>query len=144
MGRQGLGPASGRSDASQRFSVAQQSIDPIAANPPGMNSVLVVHLVLGILVALCAALFVWRTKGRRITLYVLTLQIFIGIWLLTAQMKAPSVHYALAFVGWIGYMAANGMSRKAGQERNVLVITGASTAMVLAAFVIGLHAVGKI
>ena len=47
-----------------------------------MNSVLVVHLVLGILVAACAALFVWFRLGRRITLYVLSLQILVGIVLI--------------------------------------------------------------
>jgi hypothetical protein len=101
-------------------------------------------LVLGILVALCAALLVWRTKGRRITLYALTLQIFIGIWLLVQHLKAPSAHFSLAFLGWIGYMGANAMARKPGQERNVLILAGASTLMILVAFALGLHAGGRI
>jgi hypothetical protein len=109
-----------------------------------MNSVLVVHLALGILVALCAALFVWRRMGRRITLYLLTLQIFIGIWLLVQQFKAPSAHYSLAFLGWVGYMAANAMGRKPGQERNVLILSAVSTLMILVAFAMGLHAAGKL
>lgn len=78
------------------------------------------------------------------TLYVLTLQIFIGIWLLVQHFKAPSVHYSLAFLGWVGYMGANALSRKPGQERNVLILSGVATLMILVAFAIGLHSVGKI
>jgi hypothetical protein len=105
-----------------------------------MNSVLVVHLALGIVVALSAALFVWRKLGRRITLYLLTAQILLGIYLITQGLKAPSPHYALAVLAFVGYMLANGMGRKPGSERNVLVVTGISTVMVLAALALGLHA----
>ena len=82
--------------------------------------------------------------GRRITLYVLTAQIFIGIWLLVQHLKAPSAHYSLAFLAWIGYMAANAMGRKPGQERNILILTGVSTLMVLVTFALGLHAGGML
>jgi hypothetical protein len=107
-----------------------------------MNSVLVVHLVLGIVVALSAALFVWRKLGRRVTLYLLTLQIFIGIYLLSQGLKVASAHYALAFLAFVGYMVANGMSRKPGNDRNVLMVTGISTLMVVVALFLGLHAGG--
>ena len=82
--------------------------------------------------------------GRRITLYILTLQIFIGIWLLVEQFKAPSAHYTLAFLGWVGYMVANAMGRKSGQERNILLITIISSLMVLVAFALGLRAGGML
>jgi hypothetical protein len=108
-----------------------------------MNSVLVVHLVLGIVVALSAALFVWRKSGRRITLYALTLQIFIGIYLLSQGLRVRPEHYGLAFVAFAGYMVANGMARKEGNDRNVLYVTIASSAMVVVALFLGLHAVGK-
>jgi hypothetical protein len=142
MGGQRLGAATGRSNASQRFSVAQQSIDPVAANPPGMNSVLVVHLVLGIVVALCAVLFVWVRIGRRITLYALTLQILLGIGLIIGGLRAPSPHYALAVLAWAGYMYANALGKKEGQGKNVMVVTILSSVMVVLAAYIGSKAAG--
>jgi hypothetical protein len=107
-----------------------------------MNYVLVVHLVVGILVALCAALFVWRLSGRRITLYVLTLQILLGIGLVVSGLRAPSAHYGLAIVAWIGYMAANGIARRPGRERIVLAITVISSLLVFAAAYLGAKAAG--
>jgi len=102
-----------------------------------MDNVLVVHLWLGILVAACAALLVWFRLGRRITLYALTLQIVLGIVLLVLGHRAPTPHYALAIVGWAGYMGANAMSRRPDSRRNVLVLTILSSAMILLAAYIG-------
>jgi hypothetical protein len=106
-----------------------------------MNYVLVVHLVVGILVALCAALLVWRQLGRRITLYVLTLQIGLGIWLIATGLRAPSEHYGLAILAWIGYMAANGIAKR-GRDRVALIITIVSTLCVLGAAYLGAKAGG--
>jgi hypothetical protein len=105
-----------------------------------MNSVLVVHLVVGILVAASAALLVWWKLGRRIVLYLLTLQIALGIWLIVSGRQAPPPHYALAVLAWIGYMAANAMSRDPEQRRNVMILTVLSSAMVLVAAYIGSQA----
>ncbi len=103
-------------------------------------NVLVVHLAVGILVAACAALLVWRQLGRRITLYVLTVQILLGIWLIVGGMRAGSTHYALAIVAWIGYMAANGIARRPGRERVALAITIVSSICVLIAAYLGAKA----
>ncbi len=75
-------------------------------------------------------------------MYLLTLQIFIGIYLLSQGLAGniPSAHYALAFLAFAGYMVANAMGRKTGNERNILAVSGISTLMVLVAFVLGLHA----
>jgi hypothetical protein len=108
-----------------------------------MNSVLVVHLILGILVAACAALFVWIRLGRRITLYVLSLQMLVGIALLIGGLRAPSPHYALAVAGWAGYMGANYMSRQPDSGKNVLVLTLLSSAMLILAAFAGAAAVGR-
>ncbi len=105
-----------------------------------MNSVLVVHFWLGILVAACAALFVWFRLGRRITLYLLTLQILLGIVLMAGGLRAPAPHYVLAVAGWAGYMGANYMSRQPDSRQNVLVLTVLSSAMVLLAAYIGARA----
>src|ERR1700722_11489341 len=137
MSGQRLSAAPGRRNASQRLRVGQQSINPVAANPPGMDSVLVVHFWLGILVAACAALFVWFRLGRRITLYAVTLQIVLGGVLLVLGHRAPPPHYVLAIVGWAGYMGANAMSRQPDSRQNVLVLTILSSAMILLAAYIG-------
>ncbi|HEV8019641.1 MAG TPA: hypothetical protein VGP41_00175 [Candidatus Lustribacter sp.] len=106
-----------------------------------MDSVLVVHLVLGILVVACAALFVWFKMGRRITLYVLSLQILLGIVLIVMGLRAPAPHYVLAIVGWVGYMGANFMTRQPDSKKNVLVLTILSTVMVVLAALIGRAAI---
>jgi hypothetical protein len=106
-----------------------------------MNYVLVVHLVVGILVAACAALLVWRQIGRRITLYVLTLQIALGIWLIVGGLKVAPEHYGLAVIAWVGYMAANGIARR-GRDRVALIITVVSTVCVLGAAYLGAKAGG--
>jgi hypothetical protein len=102
-----------------------------------MNSVLVVHFWLGILVAACAALFVWFRLGRRITLYLLSIQLLLGIGVIVGGHRAPTPHYALALLGWVGYMGANYMDRQPDSKRNVLVLTILSSAMVLLAAYIG-------
>ncbi len=106
-----------------------------------MNYVLVVHLAVGILVAACAALLVWRQMGRRITLYILTLQIALGIWLIFTGLRAPSEHYGLAILAWIGYMAANGIAKR-GRGQAALIITIVSTLCVLGAAYLGAKAAG--
>jgi hypothetical protein len=78
-------------------------------------------------------------------LYLLTAQIFLGIYLLSQGLHGvPTAHFALALLAAVGYMLANGMVRKPGNERNALLISGISTVMILAAFALGLHAAGMI
>jgi hypothetical protein len=105
-----------------------------------MNYALVVHLTIGILLVACAALLVWRRTGRRITLYVLTVQIAVGVWLLVSGARAPSTHYTLAILAWIGYMVANGLSRRPNRGKAVLAITILSTICVLVAAYLGAKA----
>jgi hypothetical protein len=102
-----------------------------------MDSVLVVHLWLGMLVAACAALFVWFKLGRRVTIYLLTLQIALGVVLLVAGVRAPMPHYVLAVAGWAGYMGANYMSREPDSGKNVFVLTLLSSALILLAAFVG-------
>jgi len=102
-----------------------------------MDSVLVVHFWLGILVAACAALLVWFRLGRRITIYLLTLQILLGIVLVIAGFRSPAPHFVLAVVGWAGYMGANYTSRQPDSRQNVLILTVLSSALVLLAAYIG-------
>ena len=77
---QRLSTAAGRGNASQRLGVTQQSIDPVAANPPGVGSSLVLVRARDPRYPrrACAALFVWFRLGRRITIYLLALQIVVG------------------------------------------------------------------
>ncbi len=69
------------------------------ANAGRVNSILVVHLWLGFLSWRWRVLFVWQRRGRRITLYVLTLQIALGFVLMVQGCKVPWYHYALAIAG---------------------------------------------
>lgn len=109
-----------------------------------MNYVLVVHLIVAFLVLAAAALLVWNRNGRRIALYVLTLQILVGIWLMAVGYKIRPEHYSLAVLAWIGYMAANGIGKRPGRENIVLAITIVSTVMVFVAAYIGAKAAALI
>jgi predicted membrane protein len=105
-----------------------------------VNSILTAHLWLGFLVVALALLFVWQLRGRRITLYVVTLQILIGVVLLVQGLRVPWYHYALGIVAWAGYMAANAMSRREGRARQALVVTIVASLLILITFGIGQHA----
>ncbi|MEO7039268.1 MAG: hypothetical protein ABI186_04465 [Candidatus Elarobacter sp.] len=104
-------------------------------------NILTIHLWIGFVVAVLALLAVWQRGARRIVLYVVTLQILAGIVAILEGFKAPSYHYALAILAWIGYMVANGMARRSAGARYVLLISGLSTIFVLIAFYVGMHAV---
>lgn len=104
-------------------------------------STLTIHLWIGFAVAALAVLAVWQRTGRRVTLYVMTLQIIAGIVLVVQGLRGPWYHYALAVLGWAGYMAANALSRGQGRARVALVVTVVSSLLVLIAFGIGQQAV---
>jgi hypothetical protein len=104
-------------------------------------SILQIHLYAGFAVAALAVLAVWRRPERRITLYVVTLQILIGIVLMLQGMKVPWYHVALAVLGWAGYMAANAMARRDTPSSRVLLISGISSLLILFAYYVGMHAV---
>jgi len=105
-----------------------------------MDSVLVVHFLLGILVAACAALLAWFRLGRRVSLYLLTLQLALGLALIIAGFRAPAPHYVLALFGWAGYMFAAYLGREPNSRQNVLIVTILSSAMILLAAFIGVRA----
>ena len=102
-------------------------------------NVLQIHLYAGMLVALLALVAVWRRPERRITLYVVTLQILIGIWLLVGGLRVTPLHPALAIAGWALYMAANAIARR--NARNGAFIAAAGTVLILAAYAVGQAAV---
>ncbi|MEA2664157.1 MAG: hypothetical protein QOI11_1101 [Candidatus Eremiobacteraeota bacterium] len=102
---------------------------------------LTAHLWLGAVVAALAVLFVWQLRGRRITLYVVTLQIALGVVLMVQGLRVPWYHSALAILGWAGYMAANALARREGRARQALIVTAVSSLLILIAFAVGQHAV---
>jgi hypothetical protein len=104
-------------------------------------SLLTVHLWVAFVVALVAVLGVWRRSDRRIALYVVTLQILIGIILVAQGLRAPSIHYALAILGWAGYMVANALARRANRQTLALAIAGVSSLFILCAYFFGMEAV---
>lgn len=102
---------------------------------------LTLHLWVGFLVVLLALLAVWRRGERRITLWVVTVQIAIGIGLMIRGLRVPALHPALAVLGWAAYMAANALGRRPGAPRNALVIAAVGSVLILIAFGIGQSAV---
>jgi hypothetical protein len=104
-------------------------------------SALTIHFYVGILVVLMALLAIWRRPDRRYTLYVVTLQIVLGIGVLFMGLRAPWYHIALAVVGWSGYMVANAVGRRPGKEALGVVIAIVSSLLIIAAFGIGRYAV---
>ncbi len=108
-----------------------------AGSEIGGVSLLTVHLYVGIAVVALALLAVWWRTGRRITLYVVTLQILLGIVLMVQGLRVPPFHYGLAVAGWAGYMVANGMGRRGVDRRAVLLVSALSTVLLLVAFAIG-------
>lgn len=110
------------------------------ANRFSVNTILTVHLWIGVLVVLLAVLAVWRTLGRRITLWVVTVQILIGIVLMTQGLRVNPLHPALAVIAWAGYMASNAVARRQG-TRAALIVAGISTVLLLVTFGLGQNAV---
>jgi len=74
-------------------------------------------------------------------LYLLTVHILVGGWVLSTHLEAPTLHYVFALIAWFGYMAANGIGRRPGKENAALAITIFSSVSVLIAFAIGQWAV---
>jgi len=91
------------------------------------------HLVVGILVIVVTALSIASRPGRRIALYLITLQVILGIILIVQGLRAPNLHYGLALVGWAGLMVANRVQRK-GERRLATAIAVASGMCLIVAF----------
>jgi hypothetical protein len=104
---------------------------------------LTIHLYVAFAVAALAVLAVWRRPERRITLYVVTLQILIGVWLMVQGLRVPWYHPALAVLGWAGYMAANVVAKRQPGSRNALVVAGVSSLLILIAYYVGMEAVKR-
>ena len=99
------------------------------------------HYYIGFAVVAVAVLAIWRRQDRRIALYVVTLQIVVGIILIIQHLRAPSLHYALAILGWAGYMVANALARRPERGRLALIIAVASSVLLLIGFSVGMQAV---
>ena len=104
-------------------------------------SLLTIHLYVAFVVAALAVFAVWRRPERRITLYVVTLQIALGVILVVQGLRAPSLHYALGVLGWAGYMAANALAKRPERKNAVLAIAGISSLLILFGYYVGMHAV---
>ena len=105
-----------------------------------MNSIITVHLWLGVLVVLLAILAVWRRPGRRVTLYVVSLQVLIGIAIALMGARISPLHMALAGLGWAGYMVANAVARRQPGRGTTVAIAAVSSLLILFAFYVGEHA----
>jgi len=104
-------------------------------------TLLTLHYSVGFAVVAFAVLAIWRRPERRVALYVVTLQIVIGIILVVQHLRAPSLHYALAILGWAGYMVANALARRPDRQRVALVVAVVSSILLLIGFSVGMQAV---
>lgn len=104
-----------------------------------VSSIVTVHLWLGVLVVALAVLAVWRRPGRRVTLYVVTLQVLIGIAIALMGARISWTHFVLAGLGWAGYMVANAVARRQPGKRTALAIAGLSSLLILGAYYVGEH-----
>jgi hypothetical protein len=102
-----------------------------------MPIALTVHNIFAMLVVAGAVGIVWWRWGRRVMLYLLTLQIILGVGVIFSGPRANVLHYTFAVLGWIGYMVANGIERRGGRENLALAVTLGSSACVCVAFAIG-------
>ncbi len=117
------------------------AVDPPRAAKRVPVTTLTIHLYVGFLVAALAVLAVWRRPERRITLYVVTLQIVLGIVLMAQHLRVPWYHPALAVLAWAGYMVANALGRRPGKARVALFIAAGSSVLILLAYYAGMEAV---
>ena len=106
-------------------------------------SLLQIHLWVAFAVAALAVLAVWQRTPRRVTLYVVTLQVLIGIVLMVQGLRVPWYHPALAVAGWAGYMVANALSRRENRKRTALIVAGLSSLLILVAYYVGMEAVKR-
>jgi hypothetical protein len=102
-----------------------------------MQSIVTIHLYVGLLVLVSALALVWRLPGRRITLYVLTVQILLGIALVAQGYRISPIHIVAAVLGWALYMAANAIARRNPEKKLGLYLTIAATVLVVVAGAIG-------
>jgi len=106
-----------------------------------MQSILTLHLVVGLLAVIAALTLVWRLPGRRITLYLLTFQILLGLLLLLRLYRGPLTHILphvfAAIIAWGLYMAANALTRRQANPRLILGLTVAATVLVMIAGALG-------
>lgn len=95
-------------------------------------------MYVGLLVVLAAAGLIWRYPGRRITLYVLTLQILLGITLIFKGYRPPAIHWIFAVTAWALYMAANAAVKRAPEgSRLPIILAVVASLLVLATYGIG-------
>jgi hypothetical protein len=87
---------------------------------------------------------VWGKLGRRVVLYLLTLQILLGAALLGWGLRVPTPHVVLAVAAWFGYMGANRLTGQPEQGKNVLVLCVLSTLMLFLAVYLGLRGAGVV
>lgn len=95
---------------------------------------------MGIIVLLALLSLSWRRVGRRVTLYLFTLQILLGLLAIAQGWHPPLAHWLCAVLGWVLLMAANGIERR--HPDSTLPVWLAVVAILLtgAAYGIGEHA----
>jgi hypothetical protein len=110
-----------------------------------------IHFVLAFLVVLCAAVFSWNSRGRRVINAVLGLQALCGIALAASY---PLQHASMPQTVWLhaaatlGALLAYGFARRLGDRpgggTTGLALSIAGLLCICATIYLGLHAAGQI
>jgi hypothetical protein len=116
-----------------------------------LSIVSTIHFVLAFLVALCALVFSWNSRGRRVINAVLGLQAMCGIVLVSADLLQ---HAAVPNAVWLhaggtlGALAAYGFARRLGDrpggKRAGLLLSIAGLLCICATIYLGVAAAGQI
>jgi hypothetical protein len=106
-----------------------------------MPLILTIHMIVGLLVVLAAVALIWRYQTRRITLYLVTLQILLGIGVIASGYRPPPLHWLLAVIAWALYMGANALTKRAPAGSKLPIgLAIVASLLVLATYGIGQHA----
>lgn len=117
----------------------------------GMDVILEIHLVLAFLAALCAVVFSWNARGRRVVNAVVALQFLMGL-VVAGVMGAnhqplPSqiwVHLVVALLALGAYGAALGAGKRAGGATRAMLFSILGLVLVFANIWLGWHMAGRV
>lgn len=116
-----------------------------------MDVILEIHLVVAFLAALCAIVFSWNTRGRRVVNAVVALQFIVGLvaaGIMGANHEAlPGqiwLHLVVALLALGAYGAAIGAGRRAGGASRAMVFSILGLVLVFANIWLGIHMAGRV
>lgn len=116
-----------------------------------MDVILEIHLVVAFLAALCAVVFSWNARGRRVVNAVVALQFIVG--LIAAGVMGANhqplpgriwLHLVVALLALGAYGAAMGAGRRAGGASRAMVFSIVGLVLVFANIWLGIRMAGPV